>query len=62
MDMQNIILLVILGAFMLFINAITEYKKDYVSTYPINIKKMVLSVLIIVIGIIALVSQNRLHT
>jgi hypothetical protein len=46
--------------FLLFINAITEFRRDYVETYPFNVKKIIISVFIIVGSIISAVLYNSI--
>lgn len=46
--------------FLLFINAITEFRRDYTGTYPFNVKKIILSVFIIAGSIISAVLYNSL--
>ena len=59
---QYICLFIILLGFLFFINSITEFKRDYNETYLFNIKKLILSIIMVIGSIITLVTFNTIYS
>lgn len=59
---RYICLFIILLGFLLFINSITEFKRDYNETYFFNKKKLILSIIMVIGSIITLVIFNTIYS
>lgn len=59
---RYICLFIILLGFLLFINSITEFKRDYNETYFFNKKKLILSIIMVIGSIITLVTFNTIYS